>query len=165
MQVSAKISLRQPICEDHEDLLFRLYCEGRKGEVASFGWAENGALAFLRMQFEARETAYRFQFPALVDEIVLLEGEPVGRVLTSVEDGKLLLVDIAVLAAHQRSGIGTNVVRCLQAKAASESKPVLLRVDKTNLPAIGFYKKLGFVVDDESQIQYSMSWRPGDKAK
>jgi ribosomal protein S18 acetylase RimI-like enzyme len=163
MHSSPEISLR-PAANDDLDFCFQLYIESRKGEVEAFGWGQDEALAFFRMQFDARERAYRFQFPDIVDEIVLLEGTPVGRIITSSEEDLLLLVDIAILGAHRGAGIGTYVVRGLQSKVSMEAKGVLLRVDKGNTPAIGFYKELGFVIDDESQIQYSMSWHAPNKA-
>jgi ribosomal protein S18 acetylase RimI-like enzyme len=164
MNQSPEISLR-PADNGDLEFCFRLYIESRKGEVEAFGWAEAAELAFFRMQFEARERAYRLQFPGLVDEIITLSGSPVGRIFTSSEGDGLLLIDIAILSDHQGSGIGTQVVRDLQAKALIEDKRVLLRVDKTNHRAIVFYKKLGFVIDAESQIQYSMRWSVTGEAK
>ena len=164
MHLSSEISLRR---RDSEDLAFclRLYADSRKSEVEAFGWGEDEASAFLRMQFEARERAYDFQFPELVDEIIILAGSPVGRMLTSDDGDGLLLVDIALLTEHRGSGIGTRLVRDLQAKASMQDRNMLLRVDKTNHRAIGFYKKLGFEIDGESQIQYSMSWHEKGEAK
>lgn len=154
MQLSSEISTR-PSENSDLDFCLRLYVESRKDEVEAFGWNEEKGIAFLRMQFAARERAYLFQFPGLVDEIILEAGSPVGRILTSIDGDTLLLVDIAIFTDRQGLGIGAVIIRELQTRAA---KRMFLRVNKDNHGAIELYRKLGFTIENEGQLQYSMSW-------
>jgi len=136
-----------------------LYYSTRRAEVSAFGWEKDTAERFLTMQFTSRERAYHLQYPDLIDSIVELDGIPIGRLITSPAERSLVLIDIALLPDHQRSGIGTRLVTELQAEASALGKRVILRVDKSNLIAAVFYKKLGFEVEDQNQINYSMSWQ------
>ncbi|MGN6608172.1 MAG: GNAT family N-acetyltransferase [Jatrophihabitans sp.] len=92
-------------------------------------------------QLLAQRWQYRLLHPAAVDEIVLLDGAPVGRVWTSVEDGRLHLLDLAVRAAHRRRGIA----RVVLGRLASTGLPIELQVWRENDAAIALYRSTGFV--------------------
>lgn len=69
-----------------------------------------------------------------------------GFVLTStVADGSLLVLDIAVRQAYRRRGAGTKLLEYLIARAAALGKrQIVLAVTADNEPAIRLYRKVGF---------------------
>ncbi|HEU5001332.1 MAG TPA: GNAT family N-acetyltransferase, partial [Actinomycetota bacterium] len=69
--------------------------------------------ALLDLQFRARETSYRQQFPGAEDSVIVVDGKPAGRLLLQRALGappRAHVVDIALLPAYRGQGIGTAVV-------------------------------------------------------
>jgi ribosomal protein S18 acetylase RimI-like enzyme len=63
----------------------------------------------------------------------------------------------AVLQLHQRKGIGSGLVDCMQKHAMSSGKTTLcLDVESTNTQAIDFYLAQGFVKKNESSVSQRM---------
>ena len=153
----SKITLRLVAASDDE-FLRDLYCSTRRAEVAQFGWDQEQAEAFLRMQFASRRMAYKMQFPSAVHEVIVFGDTPAGHMIVDRSETKLSLIDIAVLKQFQGKGIASHLIYQLQNEAADSTKPLILQVDKTNKQAFDLYKKLGFVIEDESQFMYEMRW-------
>ena len=153
----SNITLRLVAASDDE-FLRDLYCSTRRAEVAQFGWDQEQAEAFLRMQFASRRMAYKMQFPSAEHEIILFGEMPAGCMIVDRSETKLSLIDIAVLPQFQGRGIASHLVRQLQDESAKSAILLVLRVDKVNLHAFNLYKKLGFEVTGETQIMYQMTW-------
>lgn len=83
-----------------------------------------------------------------------MDNRPIGRMIVAREDQELRLVDIALLAEHRNSGIGTRLIQELIAEAAKVGKPLRLQVLKSN-PAARLYSRLGFLRmgDDDLYLQ------------
>jgi ribosomal protein S18 acetylase RimI-like enzyme len=87
-------------------------------------------------------------------EVIEVSSEPVGILLLRPETTHLYVRLICLVAAAQRSGIGSFVIHRVIAMAAKKSVPVRLRVVSSN-PAKAFYEKLGFrVTEATSQFVY-----------
>ncbi|MEQ1920901.1 MAG: GNAT family N-acetyltransferase [Pyrinomonadaceae bacterium] len=155
---SNKIKLRPEVDADSE-FLFAVYCSSRRAEVAEFGWDETQQNAFLRMQFSSRALAYKMQFPMAEYSVILFDDAHAGSLIVSRTDQHISLTDIAVLPEYQKNGIGTYVVEQLKGEAARSNRPLVLRVDKTNIAAKEFYERLGLAVTGENQILFEMEWR------
>src|SRR5882672_8784903 len=97
------VTLR-PVAPGDEPFLRALYASTRKDELAPLGWTPAQREAFLDLQFRARESQYRSQFPGAGARLVLVEGEPAGRLY--VERGELLIriIDIAIAPARRGRG-------------------------------------------------------------
>ena len=152
------ISLR-PAGPADEPLLYELYRGSRAEEVAAFGWDEAQQDAFLRMQFNARQRQYGFQYADANDGIIMLDGRDIGRLLVLRGEREIRLVDIALLPEHRNAGIGTGLVRGLIEEAARAAKPVTLHVERAN-PAAGLYERLGFVKVRETGAHFFMEKSP-----
>ena len=144
--------------ETDDEFLFDLYCSTRSTEVAQFGWQPEQVEAFMRMQFTMRQRAYKMQFPSAVHEVIVFGKMPAGRLIVDRSGERILLTDIAVLPQLQGKGIASHLVRELQDEAAALGLPLVLHVDKTNLYAFDFYRKLGFEAAGETQLMYEMKW-------
>lgn len=154
-----KISLRASGPED-EGFLYQVYASTRAEEVAAFGWNEAQQTAFLRMQFGAQQRAYQWQFPGAEHSVILADGEAIGRLIVVKTDGEIRLTDITLLPARRNAGVGTSLIKELQAQAATERLPLRLRVMKENVAARRLYERLGFTTTDESDTHLMMEWLP-----
>lgn len=153
-----KISLRPSAPED-EEFLYRVYASTRADEVTAWGWAESQQEAFLRMQFNAQQRAYEWQFPGAVHSIILFDEAMAGRlIVVHTANQELRLTDITLLPEYRNAGAGTLLVRDLQAQAGALGLPLRLRVLKTNVAARRLYERLGFSLTGESDMNFMMEW-------
>lgn len=89
--------------------------------------------------------------------IIQVEGRDVGMVSVAEYDDAFTLRQIEIAPEHQRRGLGTAVIRHLQAQAQAAGKPLTLRVFKIN-PAQRLYVRLGFRILREDDVHYDMRW-------
>lgn len=141
---------------DDELFLLEVYASTRLEELEGLGWDEDQKLAFIKMQFTARERSY----PRVDDRIILLNGCPVGRMMVDRGDAAILLRDIALLTKYRNAGIGSRLITALMKDAAAAGKPIHLHVVSTS-PAVRLYERLGFCRDgDETAAYLKMKWVP-----
>jgi len=69
-------------------------------------------------------------------------------------------VNIQIMPAYQRQGVGTTVIRDILAKASRKGLPTTLWVMKVN-PARELYERLGFEVAEETPTHYRMEAADG----
>jgi GNAT superfamily N-acetyltransferase len=139
--------------------LRRLYATGRAAELAHVGWQSEQLEAFLELQYNARERHYREHFPAADDLLVLVGGQPAGRLCVDRGRDEMRVVDIALLPEHRGSGIGTALMAALQEEATIAGLPLALQVEAGN-PAANLYRRLGFVIDAGDGVYNTMRWLP-----
>ena len=152
------ITLR-PAAGDDGEFLFELYATTRAGELALGQWDAAQAAAFLQLQFRAQQQSYCRQFPAATTQIVLADGAAIGRLMIDRSATEILLVDISLLPVWQGCGIGTSLIRALQAEAAASGRPIQLHVLATNR-AQRLYQRLAFVTQGEPALYLTMTWQP-----
>ena len=116
--------------------------------------------AFLDMQFLAQKTDYTSRFPESEHSVILVDGEPVGRIWLDRGSDQMLLVDIALLPEARGRGTGTVLLRRLQREAEEATKPLRHSVYKTNVGALRLYERLGFEVIEDRDIYVIMEWTP-----
>lgn len=153
----ARFSLRDVQPSDNE-FLYLLYRQAREYELAGVGWDEEQIDAFLRMQFAARSQAYALQTPNAAYSLIYSNGELSGSVAIDRRTHEIVLIDIAVDAAHRRKGIAAAVIADLQSEALDKGVPLVLRVEKTNAAAIFLYRKLGFRIVAQTPVLFAMEW-------
>jgi ribosomal protein S18 acetylase RimI-like enzyme len=154
-----KISLRASVPED-EGFLYRVYASTRADEVAAFGWNEAQQTAFLKMQFGAQQRAYEWQFPGAEHSVILFDGEMIGRLIVVRTDREIRLTDITLLPARRNNGVGTLLIKELQARAEAAGLPLRLRVMRENMAARRLYERLNFSLAGESDTHFMMEWMP-----
>ena len=149
------LCLREAIPED-EPFLLEVYASTRIEELEGVGWNEDQKRAFIKMQFTARERSY----PRVDNQIILLNGAPVGRMMVDRGDTSILLRDIALLTEYRNAGIGTRLITELMTQATLAGKPIQLHVVATS-PAVRLYERLGFCRSgDETAAYLEMKWVP-----
>src|SRR5690554_1984651 len=130
--------LRQATEADH-DFLYQLHIAAIRDAVeATWGWDE----AFQRRYFEEH-------WDPGPRQIIVVDGQDVGMVQVEMYQDEIFLALIEVAPAWQGKGIGSSVIRDVQARAEEAALPVTLQVLKANPKARRLYERLGFVVVEE----------------
>ena len=167
------LTLRAATSADAE-FLFQVYASTRLEELAVTGWSAEQIQAFLRSQFAMQDKQYRLHYPDARFEVVILDdpsteatmdplldkpgGLPVGRIYVDSDAQALHLLDIALLPAFRRRGLGTALLKAVQAEAAASGRSVGLYVERNN-PALGLYRALGFeLVDPDHAVYLHLHW-------
>ena len=142
---------------DDEEFLYRLYASTRPDISAILDWDDAKKDSFLRMQFETQRAAYAAARPNARYETIEHRGRPIGRLIVDRRDDEIHLVDIALLPGARGRGIGGALIRGL---CEPGGRPVRLRVERRN-PALGLYRRLGFVEIGDENVTALMEWAPG----
>ena len=152
------VALR-PVGPDDEQLLFRVYASTRVDELAVVPWVEEQKEAFLRAQFDAQTRWYREHYGAGSFDVVLVDGEPCGRLYVHRGAAEIRIVDIALLPARRGEGVGTALVRDLLAEADATGKRVTIHVERLN-PALRLYERLGFTLAEDKGVYLLLERSP-----
>ncbi len=149
------ISLRPADARD-EGFLMDLFASTREAELVVLDARQRED--FLRTQFRIRVQQYRAGYPAATDQLILLEGEPIGRMLVGRSAHAITLVDIALLPQFRGHGIGTQLLLELMSDAAARGLPLQLHVYKLS-PAVRLYDRLGFSLAGDDGMYLNMCYR------
>ena len=165
-QVGRPLTLR-PATADDEPFLEQVYAGTRAAELATVSWTEDEKAAFLQMQFAAQAQYYREHYPDASFDVILLDAdaggldaEAVGRLYVARWTDEIRIVDIALLPEFCNRGIGTTLLRRLQAEAQASSKPLRIHVERFN-PALRLYERLGFRLVEDRGVYLFLEWKPG----
>jgi ribosomal protein S18 acetylase RimI-like enzyme len=121
-------------------------------------WGAGPADPLAALQFRARQQGYRLRFPDGDDSLVVVDGEPAGRLLVAPRPEAHHLVDIALLRRYRGQGIGTELVGEVQAAAAAAGLPVELTVLTGDSAVVGWYGRLGFEPVSSGAVHVRMIW-------
>ena len=138
----AAVTLR-PIGDGDQPFLVALYASTREQELAAVPWDAAQKAAFLRMQFDAQHAHYQEHFAGASFDIIVVNGQPAGRLYVARGADEIRIVDIALLPEYCNRGIGTRLLRQLQSEARAAGTAVRIHVERFN-PALRLYERLGF---------------------
>ncbi len=136
-----------------------VYAAARQDEMALTGWAPQTVAAFVAAQFETRAAWYALQFPCADRRIVVADGADAGVLVVDRTPNDLHLVDIALLPEHRGHGIGTCLLRDLQAEARATGRRLRCHVAVGNR-ARGLYARLGFQTAGTAGMHERLEWLP-----
>ena len=148
----------RPAQPEDERFLETLYCRLHAADFAGVPLPEEQVRGLIRMQARAQRLGYLRDFPAARSSIVTAGASPIGRVLVDDRDDAIRLVDLAFLPEWQGRGIGTKLIRDLQAEAQHRAMPMRLTVLPQNR-ALELYSRLGFQIISGG-LQLGMEWKP-----
>lgn len=154
------ITLR-PMTETDMPFLRALYASTREDELAVVMWSPEQKAAFLEMQFRAQHHYYQTHYADAHFDLILKDGQPIGRLYVQRLPDEYRLMDIALVKAMRNQGLGTEFICILQEKAASEGVAVRLYVENYN-PAYRLYTRMGFKPVGENGVYTMMEWLPPD---
>ena len=142
------------------DFVYRVFAATRAELLAALAdWGEDQKEAFLRFQFQTQHDQYRSRYPGARFDVVVADGEDIGRLYVAPTGDDFRLVDIALLSVHRNRGIGRALLQDLLDEASRLGKRVSLHVEVQS-PASRLYARLGFVEAGEEGIYRRMEWVP-----
>jgi ribosomal protein S18 acetylase RimI-like enzyme len=150
------ISLR-PITEADMPFLAALYDSTRIEELRVVDWPEEQKQAFLYSQFSAQHAYYQENYQTASFDVIMLDQQPIGRIYLDRWPEEIRVVDIALLPAYRRRGIGRAFLQAIQAEAQTAGLAVRLHVEMFN-PALQLYSNLGFQMIDTHGVYYLLEW-------
>lgn len=130
--------------------------------MAVLGFDEATSRTFLDMQFHAQDLHYKERYPQADFCVIERDGTPVGRLYVDRAHDELRVIDISVVTAQRDQGIGTRLLRDLQAEAQRDGRLLVLSVAVDNR-ARSLYRRLGFVESELHGMHIGMRW-PGQTA-
>ena len=154
-----KVITLRPIAPGDEELLYRVYASTREDELAQVDWTAAQKEAFLRMQFTAQHRYYQEHYAGAAFQVILADGHPAGRLYVARWPDEIRIVDIALLPAYRNAGIGSTLLRDLQAEAEGAGKPLSIHVERFN-PALRLYQRLGFTQIADKGVYLLLQWSP-----
>ena len=149
----------RPIRPDDGPFLYKVYASTRLEELAPLGWSAEQQAAFLTQQFNAQHQYYHANYADADFQIILVNGQPGGRLYVDRRGDEIRIIDIALLPEYRRAGVGSRLLRDLLDEAAAGGKPVRIHVEKFN-PALRLYERLGFSIVDDRGVYWFMEWSP-----
>jgi ribosomal protein S18 acetylase RimI-like enzyme len=152
------VALR-PVTDADLDFLLRLYATTREDELKQVPWAPEQKAAFIRQQFEAQHAFWRENYTDTSWDLVVADGEPIGRLYVARWPDDIRIVDIALMPGHRGSGLGTRLIRELFAEADASGRKVSIHVEVFN-PARRLYERLGFVQAGDRGVYLLMQRNP-----
>jgi GNAT superfamily N-acetyltransferase len=149
----------RPVAPEDEEFLFGVYMSTRERELAQVEWGEGQKEQFVRWQFGLQRREYDTRFPQAEYNVILVDGQPGGRIWVGSDGTQIRLLDIALLPEFQNRGVGTLLLRRLMERARREHLPLRHMVFVLNDNAHRFYERLGFAIIEEFGAYKHMEWR------
>mgnify|MGYP003677935558 CR=1 FL=1 len=156
-----RIALRS-IQEADFPLLYQVYASTREEELSVTPWSDAQKEEFLRMQFGAQHTYYQKYYSDAAFDVILVDGEPAGRLYLQRRDNEFRIVDIALLPPFRGKGIGGRIMHQILGEADEAHLPVRIHVEHNN-PAKHLYDRLGFKKIDNTGVYFLMERLPSVK--
>ncbi|MGH1540389.1 MAG: GNAT family N-acetyltransferase [Arenicella sp.] len=127
--------------------LWEIYVDLLKEPIEQqWGWDQGNQARFFNREFDIN----RYQ-------IILLNKRRSGAYYVNEYEDYLHLRMLLVLQEFQHQGIGKHVIGELKKQASLSQRDIRLSVIKSN-PVADFYLKLGFVIKDEDDGCFGLTW-------
>ena len=137
-----------------------MYASTRAEEVEQVeAWSGEERESFLRHQFELQHVEYHRRHPGAAYEVVLVDGEPAGRLYVRRDPDAVHIMDIALLPEFRGRGHGEAMLRELADEAVGSGRCVRIFVERENR-AQSLYRRLGFEPVREEGVYLLMEWWP-----
>lgn len=156
--VEKSVTLRRVTPEDDEFLL-AVYTSTRADELAQVNWQPGQKESFVRWQFDLQRKEYDTRYPDARYDVILVDGQPAGRIWVGIDDTQIRLLDIGLLEEFQNLGVGTVLLKRLIAEAGEANKSLRHMVFVLNNNAHRFYERLGFVTIEDVGGYKHMEWK------
>ena len=151
----------RPARDADAPFLRSVYASTREEELAPVPWTEEQKDAFVAMQFAAQAAHYAQHYTGMTADVILVDGEPAGRLLVARWPEEIRIVDITLLPAFRGRGAGSELLAELMDEATKAGKRLSIHVERNNR-ALGLYERLGFEPVGETGIYLRMEWDPAD---
>lgn len=120
-----------------------VYASVREEELRQVDWDDGTKRAFVEQQFNAQDHHYKTHYTDTSYDLIVVGGEPAGRLYVARWEREIRIVDIALLPAFRGRGLGGALLGALIEEADDAGKALSIHVEHTNR-ARGLYERLGF---------------------
>jgi ribosomal protein S18 acetylase RimI-like enzyme len=103
--------------------------------------------------------SYHTEYPGARFDVVMLNGLPVGRLITDVDTERVYYVDIAVLPEHQGGGVATALMLAVLEEPRQRGIPGRVKVMSGNAASLRLCEKIGFSIVGEEPPFVDLEWR------
>lgn len=155
-----RVALRPEQAAD-ELFIFRLFACGRPDLEWITGIGKDQKTELLVQQFQCEHEQLRRDYPSAEYSIILLEGNPVGRLYFHRGEKEYRILVITLTPEYRGRGIGENLIKNILRQASEAGKPVRIQVAWYNYPARALYERMGFRVMEDAGVYCEMQWSPG----
>ncbi len=139
----------RPANSDDYNFLYELKKKTLKNYISkTWGWDEEWQKDYFSKNFK----------PELIKIITIL-GKDIGCISILEEGEQYFLSLIEILPKYQNQGIGTKLIKEILSKAEKNNKLVYLRVLKTDNKAQNLYKRLGFLIEEQTETHIKMIYK------
>ena len=154
---AASISLRSETTED-EPFLRDLYLSVRDCETGIRELDPGARTRLLQEQFQFQRSDYRLRYPHANFLIVQANEQPAGRFYLNHAADSIHVIDISLLPEFQGHGVGSTLIRTVQAEARRSGRAVTLFAHPRRAGS-GFYQRLGFVQKSVLGEHAALRWQ------
>jgi ribosomal protein S18 acetylase RimI-like enzyme len=144
---------------EDEDFLRQVYASTRAEELSLVDWSDAQKQAFIAAQFAAQDYSYRSHYPGADFHVIVVAGQPAGRLYVHRRPAEIRIMDLALLPQYRGRGIGSQLLAQVMAEGRARGLPVTIHVEKFN-PALRLYQRLGFRVVDDKGVYCFLAWKP-----
>jgi ribosomal protein S18 acetylase RimI-like enzyme len=163
MTMRERVTFR-PETEDDAEFLYGIYANTRDQEMRMVDWPDQQKEEFLRSQFRAQTLHYKQNYISADYSIILVDGQPAGRLYLHQDPGDLRIMEISLTPQYRGTGIGTMLLREIMDRAATAGNIVSIHVEQFN-PALRLYERLGFKAVDTNGVYYLLQWRGAEQSQ
>jgi ribosomal protein S18 acetylase RimI-like enzyme len=150
---------RRAATEQDEAFLFALFRDVRAAEFAQAPLGPAQLDLLMSIQYAGQKQTYGAQYPA-GNEIVLLDGKPIGRMWLYRGTGEQHLVDISLMADFRNRGIGAALVTEAIAAARAAGVRLCCSVAAANQGSLRFHQRMGFEIAGRDEMYYDLAVEP-----
>lgn len=144
---------------EDEVFLLQLFIEARPW----LSWIDGNSdflQSLYEQQFDALRSGLGGAYPEHMDMIIEDCGSRVGRLVVSLGYTSWRLSELQILTAVRGKGIGSSVLRAIQAAAQKVSLPIYLSTPMFGGNTKRIYERLGFRVTIADPPHFHMQWLP-----
>jgi ribosomal protein S18 acetylase RimI-like enzyme len=150
---------RRAATEQDDAFLYELFKAVRLPDFANVPIAPEQLDALMRMQYAGQKLSYASQYPGGHD-LVLLHGNPVGRIWVYRAPQQHQIVDISLLPEYRNRGIGGGLVTEATGTAREAGVMLCCSVALTNPGSLRFHHRLGFRIVSQDEMYYELALEP-----
>lgn len=144
--ITSSTVARRPVRPEDEPLVRALVLEARP-DLSLLPPEVRDEIADLQVRAQRRQ--YAEDHPSFREDVLVLDGQDVGRLVVAETDAYVRVADLVVAAAYRGRGVASRALTDLL--AAAGGRPVRLGVATDNHPAQRLYESLGFVPIGDQQ--------------
>ncbi len=141
-----------------DDHFFQQLFAATHSYFANSGLPEPLAQQLLQQQYQLQQQSYQHQSPCPQIYLILLQQQPVGRLIMARHPDYLHITDLALLPAYCGQGLGSELMTALQQYAQQQQLGLQLQVEQQNDGALQFYLRHGFQRQSKNGNHLQLCW-------